>query len=64
MIVDDLGEVVWFHPFEDASATAFRAQRYRKGTLRFGANFTGQASNYRAESAPRARSPQTASRPR
>jgi outer membrane protein assembly factor BamB len=29
LILDEQGEVVWFHPLASGSATAFRAQRYR-----------------------------------
>jgi Arylsulfotransferase (ASST) len=43
MIVDDRGEVVWFHPLENASATTFRVQRYRgKAVL---TRWEGQISN-------------------
>jgi arylsulfotransferase ASST len=43
MIVDDRGEVVWFHPLDGASATAFRVQRYRgKPVLTW---WEGQISN-------------------
>jgi hypothetical protein len=43
MIVDDRGEVVWFHPIQNASATTFRVQRYRgKPVLTW---WEGQISN-------------------
>jgi arylsulfotransferase ASST len=43
LIVDDRGEVVWFHPLQNASATTFRAQRYRgKPVLTW---WEGQISN-------------------
>ncbi len=43
MIVDDRGEVVWFHPLDGASATTFRVQRYRdKPVLTW---WQGQISN-------------------
>ena len=43
LIVDDRGEVVWFHPLRNASATTFRAQRYRgKPVLTW---WEGQISN-------------------
>lgn len=43
MIVDDRGEVVWFHPLENASATTFRVQLYRgKPVLTW---WQGQISN-------------------